>query len=110
MIKAVYCFRRRAGMSREDFAKYFREVHGPIGAAIPGLRKLVQSVSWADPAQPQPAFDGMAELWFDDFDALVRARGSAEWAASTADERHFIDPESTAFFIAEERALVGDTD
>ena len=27
-------------------------------------------------------FDGMAELWFDDFEALLAARQSAEWKAS----------------------------
>jgi len=40
MIKLVYCITRRHGMSLEEFSRYWREVHGPIGRRIPGLRGL----------------------------------------------------------------------
>ena len=40
-------------------------------------------------------FDGMAELWFDDLEALSAARASAEWQASSTDESNFIDPTRT---------------
>jgi uncharacterized protein (TIGR02118 family) len=43
MIKLVYCFRKRAGMTDAEFDSYWRDVHGPLGARIPGLRRLVQS-------------------------------------------------------------------
>ena len=43
MVKLVYCIRRKRGLTREEFSRYWAEVHGPIGARIPGLRKLVQS-------------------------------------------------------------------
>jgi uncharacterized protein (TIGR02118 family) len=43
MIKLIYSFRKRAGMSDEEFDRYWRDVHGPIGARIPGLRRLVHS-------------------------------------------------------------------
>jgi hypothetical protein len=48
----------------------------------------------------------MAELWFDDIEALLRARESAEWRASTADESDFIDHSRTAYFLCEERTLL----
>ena len=47
----------------------------------------------------------MAELWFDDIAALRRARASREWAASTADESNFIDPDYVALFITEEKDI-----
>jgi uncharacterized protein (TIGR02118 family) len=107
MIKLVYCFARRADLSVEEFSRYWREVHGPIGARIPGLRRLVQSLAVRDTRDAYaPSFDGMAELWFDDVDAVVRARGSAEWEAATSDERHFIDHSRTAYFLSDERVII----
>jgi hypothetical protein len=39
-----------------------KDVHGPIGIRIPGVRRLVQSVAIHDPRDAhEPSFDGMAE-------------------------------------------------
>jgi uncharacterized protein (TIGR02118 family) len=107
MVKLVYCICRKQGLSRDEFRRYWAEVHGPIGARIPGLRKLVQSHAVPAPGDARPSdFDGMAELWFDDVSALARARQSPEWQASTADEAHFIDPARCASFVSEERQIL----
>ena len=107
MIKLVYCITRRPGMSLEAFSRYWRDVHGPIGRRIPGLRRLVQSHPVPQPGDlPAPAFDGMAELWFDDIAALEAARQSPEWLASSADEVHFIDGTRTALFLTEEHEIL----
>jgi uncharacterized protein (TIGR02118 family) len=95
-------------MTPEDFSRYWREVHGPIGRRIPGLRRLVQSHSVPHPPDMTPPdFDGMAELWFDDLAALEAARQSPEWRASTADEANFIDGTQTALFVTEEQEITG---
>ena len=39
----IYCICRKPGLSREEFIRHWADVHGPIGARIPGLRKLLQS-------------------------------------------------------------------
>ncbi len=80
-------------------------MHGPIGRRIPGLRRLVQSHSVGHPAGFAADFDGMAELWFDNLEALEAARQSKEWQASTADETNFVDPTRTALFLTEEREV-----
>src|SRR5262245_57995326 len=110
MIKLVYCFRKKWGLTDMEFSRYWQEVHGPLGSRIPGLRRLVQSHLHAPAfSLRQPDFDGMAELWFDDLDALRRARTSPEWSAATADEANFIDGENVALFITEEREIpIGD--
>lgn len=123
MIKIIYCIAKKAGMDDTAFAQYWREVHGPIGARIPGLKKLVQSDvvrDRHDRAAPDFAtrdfavrdFDGVAELWFDDVEALTAARQSPEWRLSTADEAHFIDHERVAYLVTEEHevALPSPTD
>jgi uncharacterized protein (TIGR02118 family) len=107
MIKLVYCIGRKPGLSREEFIRYWAEVHGPIGTRIPGLRQLVHSYALPAPGDQRPAdFDGMAELWFDDLAALLAARHSPEWAASTADEINFVDPTRSAYFVSEERRIL----
>ncbi len=107
MVKVVYCITRKAGLSRDAFIRYWAEVHGPKGARIPGLRKLVQSYTVSAPAGARPAdFDGVAELWFDDLTALERARQSPEWSASSADEAQFVDSTRCAYFVTEEREIL----
>ena len=88
-------------MSREDFHRYWREVHGAIAARIPGLRRYVQCHAIAADAAGE-AFDGAAEVWFDDMDAVRRAVASPEYAAARADEARFIDLERTALLFTEE--------
>lgn len=107
MVKVVYCFRKAPHLSMDEFSEYWEKVHGPIGARIPGLRRLVQSVAVRDRTQSARSdFDGMAELWFDDLNALAAARSSPEWRASTADEAKFIDHRHTAFMISAERTII----
>ena len=43
MVKLVYCITKKAGWTDEEFFRYWKDVHGPLGVRIPGLRKLVQS-------------------------------------------------------------------
>ncbi len=106
MIKLVYCISKKANLSDEEFFRYWKDVHGPLGAKIPRLRKLVQSHRIAIPGdQRHPDFDGMAELWFDDVESLLAARKSLEWKASTDDEANFIDHKRVAYFVSEEHAI-----
>ncbi|HEU5040352.1 MAG TPA: EthD domain-containing protein [Gemmatimonadales bacterium] len=104
-MKLVYCICRRPGMSRAEFARYWSEVHGPIGARIPGLRRLVQSLAIEESGRPAD-FDGMAELWFDDLAALEAARRSPEWAAATSDESSFTEAGRSASFVSRERTVL----
>jgi len=107
MIKLVYCITRKQGLTDEQFFRYWKNVHGPIGAQIPGLRKLVQSHRLAVPGDKyQPDYDGMAELWFDDTKALLEARQSPQWKASIADEANFIDASKVAYFVSQEHLIV----
>jgi uncharacterized protein (TIGR02118 family) len=107
MIKLVYCITKKAGLTDQEFYDYWKNVHGPIGTRIPGLRKLVQSHRLIIPGDREPTFDGMAELWFDDAGALFAARQSPEWRASHQDEFNFIDHNKVAYFVSEEHTVLG---
>ena len=106
MVKLVYCITKKHGMTDEQFFHYWKHVHGPVGARIPGLRRLVQShrLNIFNDARAAD-FDGMAELWFDDAAALMKARQSAEWKASEEDEQNFIDVSKVAYFVSEEHEI-----
>jgi uncharacterized protein (TIGR02118 family) len=108
MIKLVYCFRKRRDLSDEAFWEYWHNAHTALGIAMPGVRRLVQSRTRRHPSDPvAPDYDGMAELWFDDWAALAVAAASPEWAASTEDEANFIEPGSAAYFVTEEHVVLG---
>ena len=106
MIKLVYCISKKAGLTDEEFFRYWKNVHGPIGAQIPGLRKLVQNHRLSVPGDRRPDYDGMAELWFDDVKALLEARQSPQWKASSEDEANFIDHSKVAYFVSQEHLIV----
>lgn len=107
MIKLVYCITKKAGLTDEEFFDYWKNVHGPIAARIPYVRKLVQSHRIAVAGDKrQPDYDGMAELWFDCAADLLAARKSPEWKASGEDESNFIDHSKVAYFVSEEHTIV----
>jgi uncharacterized protein (TIGR02118 family) len=100
MTKLVVLLTRRADLSRDEFRRYWREVHGPLGAKMPGVRKYVQNHAVADGAP----FDGFAEMWFDDTASMQAALASAESAAAGADAPNFI--ERTQLLFVEEVVMV----
>jgi uncharacterized protein (TIGR02118 family) len=107
MIKLVYCITKKAGLTDEEFFRYWENIHAPIGVRIPRLRKLVQSHRVTVPGdERQPDYDGIAELWFDNVEALLAARQSQEWKASTEDEKKFIDHNKVAYFVSEEHIIL----
>ncbi len=106
--KGVGFARRRPGMTVEAFQKHWREVHGPLGAAVPSLRRYVQSHPRpsAYTRDRDPAWDGIAIVWFDDAAALRAATATPEWDRVKADDDHFIAPGPVAFIITTEHVIV----
>lgn len=69
----------------EAFERHYIEVHAPLAAAIPGLQKLVLTRT-ADSLGDEPSpFHRIAELWFEDEDALAVGEASAEGQAAIKD-------------------------
>jgi uncharacterized protein (TIGR02118 family) len=119
MIKLVFCLRRLPHLSRAEFQRYWRETHAPLvrrHAATLGIRRYVQLHTLEHPTQDAlratrggpEAYDGVAELWWDDVGEL--ARSDDAWRAAALalleDERRFIDLERSPLFVGEERAII----
>lgn len=108
MVKLIYCISKKPDLSVEEFQRYWRETHGPIAGRIPGLRRYVQCHVVPELyGRQSPAYDGAAELWFDDLGALRTAMQSAETRAALEDEKNFIDHSRVASFVTEEKMVVG---
>ncbi len=91
MIKLIGLMNRKDGRSLQEFQRYWREVHAPLIAQAPGLRRYIQSHSVPELYDQYPqAFDGMAEAWFDSPEAYGAAIASPAWQAAVADGPNFI--------------------
>ena len=111
MVKLIYVITRKPGLSVDEFQRYWRESHGPIAARIPGVRRYVQchvlpELYDRDPSREGPAYDGAAELWFDDLESLRQAMRSPEVEAAREDEHNFIDHSRSALIVTEEKVVV----
>jgi uncharacterized protein (TIGR02118 family) len=121
VIKLVFCLRRRADLNREAFQRYWRETHAPLvaeRAEVLQIRRYVQVHSLAAEAQvatrasrdAPEEFDGVAELWWDSWDALAANAGNPEAQRASAelleDERRFIDLARSPLWWAEEHEIV----
>jgi len=123
MIKLTYCLRRKLGMTWQEFSDYWRNVHAPLvaeRAEILGIRRYVQVRTVQD--QPMlaglqarnggspEAFDGIAELWYEDIGPRQGADVEAVRAAAKVlleDERNFIDLPNSPIWYGEEWEVVG---
>lgn len=102
MVKFMVLVYRRPDLSPEKFRRHLREVHGPLAQKLPGLRKYVQNYVSDDPKREHPGWDAIIELYFEDWDAMEHAWGSAEGNASDADLPLFADLKRTTWSVVEE--------
>jgi uncharacterized protein (TIGR02118 family) len=118
MIRLIFVLRRKPSMSREQFQKYWNEVHGPLVAkhvTTLNILRYVQDHTLDDPTNEQMAherggmeapYDGVAELWWTTREALATSIGSP--AGQTAakelveDEATFIDLPNSPLWLAYE--------
>ena len=106
MIKLLAVLHKRPDMSREEFVRYWREVHAPLGQGMEGVRRYVINPTLEAFAMGEPPFDGLAELWFDDPAAARAAFASPVGVATTRDVAMFAQPEKTQIVIAEEITII----
>jgi len=106
-IKALSLLTRKTGMDVAAFQSYWRVHHGPLAAKLPGALRYVQchvlASGYADGRTPR--YNGVAEVWFDNFDA-VRASGNSEiYQQVRADESNFLTVPFPVIFASEHRIV-----
>lgn len=106
MIHLHYFIARKSGLSDERFHRYWCETHAPIVTKIPQLRGYVQShrIPFASSNSP---YDGEAEVWLDDLEALAALRTSPEFLnGAYRDEPNFIDHARSDFLAARDHVII----
>ena len=90
--KNVEFVTRKPGMAVDEFQRYWRDVHGPLAASIPMIRRYVQSHTRPSAYERgrTPAYDGVAITWFEDTQAMRAAAATTQYARVRADEPNFI--------------------
>ena len=108
LIKRVSFIKRKPGMSPEEFSRYWREVHGPLALDLPGMRRYVQChVVPSAYDKGEPAYDGVAQLWFETMADLQHALNSSAYKdGAQADGPKFVDPDHLVHLLTEENRVV----
>ena len=109
MIKSISLLRRKPHLTHEQFVRHWVEIHAPLAHDIPGLRRYVQSHIVAERTRPDiPAIegeiDGIAELWYDNLEAMTRANASPQAKILHADGATLIGKIKS--FTIEEKTIV----
>jgi uncharacterized protein (TIGR02118 family) len=118
MLKIVFCCRRKADLSAEEFQRYWLERHGPLVRSLrevlPAMTRYVQSHTLAGhetdrlraSRSTDEPFDGVAEIWID---TTVKAEDPAATRSAMAqlveDEMRFLDLPRSVIFVTQEHVI-----
>jgi hypothetical protein len=120
-IKLIYCLRRLPHLTREEFQHYWHQNHGPLVQKqkdVLGIRRYVQSHTGYDDyneilraSLDRPtAFDGLAELWWDNIESYSPENPTPERRAAAQelyeDEQRFIDVSQSPRWLAIEYVII----
>lgn len=116
MVKLMACLRRKAGMSEAEFHQYWKDTHGPLVKSVTEfsryIRRYSQSHTLQDlasffPPQATPAYDGIAELWFESVEDMQQAFSEPRYLEIIRpDEQKFLDLPNCVTFITEEVPMI----
>ncbi len=120
MVTMIVFVRRKQGISREEFSRYWFERHAPLVLSTPEfmqhVRKYVQYHPAAGPTAAGSLFgditdyDGVGEIWFDSREAMNAALTEPRYLEiMRPDELKFIDLEGCLSFVADERVIYDTT-
>jgi hypothetical protein len=118
VVKLVFCCRRRAELTTEEFQAYWRNSHAglvrSVRAAIPTMTRYVQNHTVfgaltdvvRDSRGTGEPYDGVAEIWID-LDATAEDPEAMATAMQQLldDELTFVDMPRSSVFIAEEHII-----
>ncbi|HZR26686.1 MAG TPA: EthD family reductase [Vicinamibacterales bacterium] len=101
MTKVLFVAKKRQDLTDDAFISYWQQVHAPLVARIPGVRRYVINAVIPDDSLTKSVCDGIAEVWFDSRAALQDGVASAAGQAAVADIPNFCSPASGTV-VAEE--------
>ena len=110
MLKGFRFLQRKAGISKEAFVRYWRDLHGPLAARIPTLLRYEHNYS--NPTSPVAGvshlYDGVGVTWFESSAEMKRGRLLPEFEASVLDEPNLLNMAKLPYLITTERVYIGE--
>jgi uncharacterized protein (TIGR02118 family) len=107
-VKVFWLGKRTAGIPLEMARRYALEVHGPLLAGLPGMRRMVQGFTRDGAyAVGEATLDFAFQLWFDSADAFATALDSPEYAAVVADRQAFLETRYCHQLLTRENWVIG---
>jgi uncharacterized protein (TIGR02118 family) len=103
MVKRMYLMRRRPGLTRDEFAAHWLNVHSEIWKDVRSIRGYSINVAIDQPEWDleAPPWDGVAEFWFDSLQSARETFAPSPLrSASLADAENFLG-ERQAFYVEE---------
>ena len=104
MVKIVTLWNLRPGVTQEEFEKHYLEVHVPLVKKLPELKKYTVSKIRASKNQKAPYYR-MAEVYWEDVEAIRRMANSPEIAKVTRDEGFYSKVTDLVEFVCEEQEI-----
>jgi len=110
MIKGLFFARRKPGISPSQFQEYWRTAHAEITRPLVHIRHYIQShtlvASYGNPnlpyAEGDPAYDGMATMWFNSIEERRQGNMSPEAQTAIADQANFTELSARRFLLCNE--------
>ena len=96
MVKAVVLYGPPEDV--DAFERYYADTHTALATAIPGLRRFEAAQGIATPDGSKLPYQRIAELTFEDMDALQAGFGTHEGQAAVNDNANFATGGATVFF------------
>ena len=103
MINAITIIKKKQGLTYEKFQNYWKNEHAEIVTRSPLVGTYVQSHPiYNDELTFEDTIDGIAEIWFEDTNAMRSLAATKEYKDIQDDEKVFIDGSSVRLIIAED--------
>ena len=107
MYKMIFGAKRKAGMSREDFGKYWTTTHAAKAVKVPGIKRYVINLAPdLSGSGRELAYDGFAEVWFESEEAMKASGRSPEIRVVLEDEPNLFDISTRFSVIVQENLMV----
>lgn len=109
MYKMIFGAKRKAGMSREEFGNYWTTTHAQKALRVPGIKRYVINLAPdLSGTGREMAYDGFAEVWFENDEAMRSSARSEEIKVVLADEPNLFDISTRFSVIVQEHVMKGD--
>lgn len=107
MVKTIAFFRRKKGLSREEFSDHYEMTHVPLAMKnIPNMKGYVRNHVPTSFSSGELEFDCISEFWYetmDEFQKVIAYLQSDSSQVIHDDEETFMDRTKSVFFFVDEK-------